>query len=55
MMNDGKANEIKLKLRVDTTNNFILDAMINIDTPKNITSKQVSAILLQYLTDEKVI
>jgi len=48
-------NEIKLKLRVDTTNNFVLDAVINIDKPKNITSKQVTAILLKYLKDEKVI
>jgi len=48
-------NEIKLKLRIDTTNGFILDAVVNIDKPKDITSKQVSSIISQYLKDEKVI
>lgn len=48
-------NEIRLKLRVDTTNGFILDAVVNIDKPKNITSKQVSSIINQYLKEENVI
>jgi len=48
-------NEIKLKLRIDTTNGFILDAVVNIDKPKDISSKQVSSIISQYLKDEKVI
>ncbi len=48
-------NGVKLKLCVDTSNNFILDTVVNIDRPKNITSKQVTAILVKYLQDEKVI
>ncbi|MDD1778850.1 MAG: hypothetical protein LUQ65_11865 [Candidatus Helarchaeota archaeon] len=48
-------NEIKLKIRVDTTNGFILEAVVNIDKPNKITSKQVSAILIAYLKEEKVI
>ncbi|MHA1750900.1 MAG: hypothetical protein ACTSYZ_00895 [Candidatus Helarchaeota archaeon] len=48
-------NEVRIKLRVDMTNNFILWATVNVDKPKKISTNQISQILLNYLKEEKVI
>ncbi|MHA1377874.1 MAG: hypothetical protein ACTSRG_05790 [Candidatus Helarchaeota archaeon] len=48
-------NEAKIKLKADTNNLYILNAIINIDSPQNINSRQVSSIMLEYLKKERII
>jgi len=48
-------NEVRIKLRADTENHFIHNVLVNIDKPKNITSRQITNIVLKYLKDEQLI
>jgi len=48
-------NEANIVFNIDTTNNILLSITINIDSPKNITTKEASQIMLKELTDENII
>ncbi|MFX0136308.1 MAG: hypothetical protein ACFFDN_21890 [Candidatus Hodarchaeota archaeon] len=48
-------NQVRIKLRADTNNLYILSAIINIDKPKNINAKQVSSIMIDYMKKENII
>lgn len=48
-------NEVRLKMRADTKHNYLLNFVVNIDTPKNITARKISDIVLNYLRDNKVV
>ena len=48
-------NDVRIKLRADTNNLYILSAIINIDKPKNINSRQVSSIMEEYIKNENII
>lgn len=44
-------NEARIKLRSDTTNSFILNVLVNIDSPKDISVQQVSSNILDSIKD----
>jgi WD repeat-containing protein 35 len=48
-------NEVRIKLRADTENYFLLSVLINIDSPNNITARQIADIVMNYLNDEEII
>ncbi|MHA1386398.1 MAG: hypothetical protein ACTSR3_21825 [Candidatus Helarchaeota archaeon] len=47
-------NEVRVKLKADTNNHYILNAIVNIDKPKNINAKQISSIFSEYLKKENI-
>jgi hypothetical protein len=48
-------NEGSIVFYVDTTNQILLSATVNIDAPKNITTKEASQILVKELIDASVV
>ncbi|MBD3226934.1 MAG: hypothetical protein GF329_02000 [Candidatus Lokiarchaeota archaeon] len=48
-------NEVRLKMRADTKNNYLLNFVINIDKPNNITAREISEIVLNYLRENELI
>ncbi len=48
-------NNVRIKLRADTNNSYILSAIINIDKPKHINARQVSSIMGEYIKNENIL
>ncbi|MHA1269070.1 MAG: hypothetical protein ACTSPY_04725 [Candidatus Helarchaeota archaeon] len=48
-------NEVRIKIRADTENKYILSITVNVDTPVNITPKQIANIVMEYLKSEELV